>query len=503
VSFASLRTGVLVAVLASTALAQPATLPHSVRPYHLDSGYLNNSSAQSVVVFTGTVTVANEDWIQLHFKDTNLPAGTRLRLTSLDDQAVQWFDGGSLRDYDNKSAFFNGGAVRVDLIAGPNTSGNRFLVESVMVGSAYPAVQESICGSTDDRTPSEDPRQGRTHPTGCTGWMINATTMLTAGHCTSGSRTENIHFNVPLSSSSGGLRMPPPQHQYTADRSTMQRLSGGIGSDWAVMSIVRNSNTGLYPGQAQGSWYRLGNVPGSVSGQTIRITGYGTTGGGVPRTWNQIQKTHTGPFVSNSGTTLRYAVDTTGGNSGSPVIHENTGDAIGIHTHAGCNSGGGSNQGTSIARSDLQTAIRQVRNIYAAGLTFNLGTGCPGSAGTPSLAAEGFPDLGSSVDFKTAQLPAGQTGALFLGGSNETWNGMTLPMDLTGSGMAGCTLYISPDITIPTVANASGETSFTVAVPNNSSLIRRAFFAQHAVVDPGSNQVGIVWSNGMFALIGD
>jgi hypothetical protein len=37
-----------------------------------------------------------------------------------------------------------------------------------------------------------------------------------------------------------------------------------------------------------------------------------------------------------------------GGNSGSPVVHEETGLAIGIHTHGGCSNSGGANSGTKI-----------------------------------------------------------------------------------------------------------------------------------------------------------
>ena len=37
-----------------------------------------------------------------------------------------------------------------------------------------------------------------------------------------------------------------------------------------------------------------------------------------------------------------------GGNSGSPVVHEETGLAIGIHTHGGCSKSGGANSGTKI-----------------------------------------------------------------------------------------------------------------------------------------------------------
>lgn len=45
---------------------------------------------------------------------------------------------------------------------------------------------------------------------------------------------------------------------------------------------------------------------------------------------------------------MRYQTDTEGGNSGSPVIDEATGNAVGVHTHGGCStSGGGNNSGTS------------------------------------------------------------------------------------------------------------------------------------------------------------
>ena len=372
-----------------------------------------------------------------------------------------------------------------------------------MAGEAHPIVVESICGSTDDRTPSFDRRAGRTFPTGCTGWMMNPTTMLTAGHCTSNNRQEQIHFQVPMSTNTGGLRQPPPQHQYASLTSSMRRLNGGIGADWAVMAMVRNSNTGLYPGQLQGSWYQLGQVPSSTSGQTIRITGYGTTGGGVPRSWNQIQKTHTGPMVSNARHHAPLRVDTTGGNSGSPVIHENTGDVIGIHTHAGCNSGGGSNQGTSIARSDLQSAIRAVRDLRKAGLVLPLGTGCAGSAGTPILGSEDYADLGKSVTLNATKLVASQPGVMFLGNSNEFWNGTRLPIDLTGAGMTGCSAYISLDLPIPMASSSTGRASQTIGIPSVPALIGRAFFGQYAQVDPGANPLGVVWSNAVIVLIGD
>jgi hypothetical protein len=98
-----------------------------------------------------------------------------------------------------------------------------------------------------------------------------------------------------------------------------------------------------------------------VSGNTIRITGYGADSGES----DNIQQTHAGPFVLDSGTTLGYQADTQGGNSGSPVIWDEADVAIGIHTHGGCSSG--SNKGTDLAgHVAFQAALAAPKGICAA-----------------------------------------------------------------------------------------------------------------------------------------
>ncbi|MGA0061370.1 MAG: hypothetical protein ACO3RU_17495, partial [Planctomycetota bacterium] len=63
-------------------------------------------------------------------------------------------------------------------------------------------------------------------------------------------------------------------------------------------------------------------------------------------------------------------------------IHENTGHAIGVHTHGGCSSTGGCNSGTRIDRNDIQQAI------LAAGQTPGrldvFGAGCVGTGQGPA-----------------------------------------------------------------------------------------------------------------------
>jgi S1-C subfamily serine protease len=62
---------------------------------------------------------------------------------------------------------------------------------------------------------------------------------------------------------------------------------------------------------------------------------------------------------------VRYQVDTTGGNSGSPVFNEDTGEAIGIHTHGGCDYSGGYNSGTAVHNSGLANALANPAGICA------------------------------------------------------------------------------------------------------------------------------------------
>ncbi len=372
----ALSVGLLGLVASAVLPAQHISTPPQIRlPSTVDSGYLHNGSSQARVVFSERITLESAPWMQLAFAEqVNLPTGSFLRMTATRDAAVQRHTGVSLAEWGGYSAFFNGEEVLLELVAGPNTRSNRVAVAEIVQGLEPAAGTESLCGA-DDRILSTDPRQGRL-TLGCTGWLAGADLMLTAGHCTtSGSRI--LELNVPLSTNGGGLVRSAPNDQYPY--TTLAGLNGGIGADWQVARMGRNSNTNLLPTEANGGvWYTLGTVPGSTAGQNIRITGYGTVSSPVSPTWQQVQKTHFDALTQIGPDFLRYIPDTTGGNSGSPVIHENTGHAIGIHTHAGCDTGG--NHGTRIDRSDLQQAIRNAGITPGSFQTY--GIGCAGSGST-------------------------------------------------------------------------------------------------------------------------
>lgn len=277
------------------------------------------------------VEVHGATWLRLYFENVNLGSESYVRLTSLEDGAVQILDSRRIAQWSNSSAYFNGDQVRIEVIS----KGEENISISVKeVEAGQPEVGTlSQCGSTDDRIPSADAAIGRIVPVGCTGWIIKNGKMVTAGHCT-GSSMQVLQFNVPQSNSNGSIVHPAPSYQYTITNVVKGSL------DWAVFETLTNSETGLTAIDAQGKSFDVKQVN---SAGTIRITGFGVDSG----TRNQTQQTHTGPYSNSTSTKIYYATDTEGGNSGSPVIDESTGHAIGVHTHGGCGVSGGTNSGTN------------------------------------------------------------------------------------------------------------------------------------------------------------
>jgi len=332
----------------------------------IHSGIIRNEGTEPAVVFSTELGGTADDWIRLRFERVKLAGdirdgtGSYLRITSLEDGAVQYLDAVGLSNWSGTSAYFNGDSVRIELIAFPGTGDNELVISEYTAGT-YANVIESICGSVDDRTVSDDARSGRLWPTGCSVWLIDdcAKCMLTAGHCNPNG-SDVVEFNVPLSSSSGTPQHPGPEDQYPVEVASIQDQVGSFspGNDWAYFGTEINSNTGLSAFEAQGASYTLTTTLPNVD-DPVRVTGFGSTGSGVDPRLNLAQKTHVGPFVELSGSAtyeIRYRPDTSGGNSGSAVENELTGEAFGIHGYAGCNSIGG-NGGTSLAHPDIQNAL--------------------------------------------------------------------------------------------------------------------------------------------------
>jgi V8-like Glu-specific endopeptidase len=352
---------------ASPALGQTNAPPTMTVQLDHDTGLVTSQGGDFETVAAFHVNEPGAAWMRLYFSDVqlggNLAEGTgaMIKITSLEDGYHQLLNAQTVEEWNHSTAYFNGDLLFVEVIAGPGTGPSRVALDRADLG-LWPdgAGPDSICGTTDDRVPSSDPRVARILPIGCTGWLINdaCNCSLTAGHCLSG--TSVMQFNVPASNANGSLNNPPPSDQYSVDQSSKQGIGGGIGNDWGYYGTFPNSTTGLTAAQAQGAVFNVISPPSWSSGLEVRITGHGTDGG----VRNQVQQTHVGPWVQyTGGNRLQYMTDTTGGNSGSPVIQEQNGGAMGIHTHAGCTSGGGANNGTSSTNSGLQNALANPKGV--------------------------------------------------------------------------------------------------------------------------------------------
>lgn len=342
--------------MTSQLTAQTAEIPQRIERIHWDSGdhygqgdAFDDGTEPAKLVVSDILSVPNVPWMQLIFDRGDLGNKSRIEITSLLDRSTQILDPKSFQEWGGRSAYFNGDAVEIRFFVGPQDQGVHVGVREVVVGEWGPPPEKSICGPSDNRVDSTDSRVGRIDPIGCTGWMVDNGKLLTAGHCLDGSGNTTLSILPPKSLSNGTVQFPPADRQYSIIQSSFDFVDGGVGNDWGVFAVNDNSVTGLQPGAAHGSFA----IRQDFGPSTIRITGFGTDSG----IDNQSLQTHSGSNTGSSGTTMRYNADTTGGNSGSPVIDEATNEAVGIHTHGGCSSSGGNNSGTSFFNSALWTAV--------------------------------------------------------------------------------------------------------------------------------------------------
>lgn len=333
---------------------------------YLNSGWVQaaGSGLAPVRVFGGEIRSNGKMWLRLHF-GTAVLSGERgdanasyLVLTSALDGASQTLWAEDLEAWSMSSAYFNGDCVFVELYASPRSGPSMVQVNGIEAGEPG-WLDRSLCGPTDDRFASGDPRTGRVLPSQCTAWLVSDLTsgLLSAGHCAIGARSV-VQFNVPLSTVGGSMVHPDPSDQYPVDPASKQTQTGsiGVGNDWMFFGIHANTTTGRTALEAQGATHHLASSLPPNDERQVAVVGYGQVSQPRPLELNYAQTAGMGAFRGSTTNIVKYMADTTGGNSGAPVLDLTTGLAIGIHTNGVCNSNG-YNRGTAATKTSLQTAL--------------------------------------------------------------------------------------------------------------------------------------------------
>lgn len=355
---------------------------------HLDSGWVfaAGNHTQPVLVYSGQVTIDDAMWVRLYF-DLAVLGGevgdvnaSYIVLTSALDGATQMMWAEDIRAWSDSSAYFNGDTVFVDIYAASGISQSRVRITDVEYGEPG-FLDRSLCGAIDDRIRSNHPSIARLLPSQCTAWLMEDMPggFLTAGHCAVAPGSL-VQFNVPDSTIGGSMVHPDPADQYPIDMDSIQHQSGsgGLGNDWLFFGAFANGATGLSPLAAQGESLHLAATAPPDDGRLVSVIGYGRTSQPASLEHNFTQLTGVGLYAGGGARTARYLVDTTGGDSGAPVIDLVTGQAIAIHTNPGCNSDGW-NRGTRTNHPDLSTALASPLGVAGEtdGLRFTFPQGRP------------------------------------------------------------------------------------------------------------------------------
>ncbi len=127
-------------------------------------------------------------------------------------------------------------------------------------------------------------------------------------------------------------------------------------------------------------------------------------------------------------------------------------------------------------------------------LSANLPTTTEGGDNLPlTLTLGSRPLIGSTINFNTANIPAGTVFGILL----LSFVQLNPGMDLTGLGMPGCLQFAQAPGTVNGFFVAGSTASQSLAIPNNPALNGTLVFGQTATFTPGFNPAGILASNGL------
>jgi hypothetical protein len=361
--------GGIPATLAQSTLENPVGFYMS---YQTGSGVVHNAADTAATAYSEVIEVEGAAWLRLYFSAVALGEGSVIRITSLLDQSSQTLDATGTRMWSETSAYFNGGAVLLELISGAGAIGDEVALSSVALEwqtgrqldfedidtTASPRGSNGQCGicGNDDRTSSSEQWSGRLLPIGCTASVYTTSSCLvTAGHCSSG-QAQVIQFNVPASTSNCAIVHPPANDQFPI--TNRKSRNQGPGNDWGVMTTGTNG-LGQRPYDRYG---QLRSIATSLANPGNQLDIYGF---GADQTCSRYltQQRSNGSVQTRTSTYYDFQADIRGGNSGSAMMVGNQIAGIVTHCRVGC-----PNIATRMDRPQFVSARQQL---------------CPGSGLTP------------------------------------------------------------------------------------------------------------------------
>jgi hypothetical protein len=134
------------------------------------------------------------------------------------------------------------------------------------------------------------------------------------------------------------------------------------------------------------------------------------------------------------------------------------------------------------------------------GLFTLYGFGCDTAAGAIGLTAT-TPNINSTLNLEFNNLGTAQSVIVVLGLSDQIWNGLPLPFDLTTLGLPGCGLLAAANFLDASLATA-GVATYSVPIPNQANLVSQSLYTQGIAVDLLPSLVFVGTSRGGRALIG-
>lgn len=124
--------------------------------------------------------------------------------------------------------------------------------------------------------------------------------------------------------------------------------------------------------------------------------------------------------------------------------------------------------------------------VGIATLPTSFGGACANSSGTVSqIGSDGFPCVGTSFGVTLSGAAAGAPAIMTLGVSRTTLFGLSLPLELSVAGAAGCYLFHDFVVSVTLATDAMGCARLPLAVPLVPPLRGGHVYAQWLVVDAG------------------